>query len=163
MLPVNLALRVHDSAAAITLMDLRLTALREGIDLDGPKNSRRPREKGRTRPEFALFSGWDNDLTRCEVFKTLMQDSDHAALLKSMRSYIVRCVCVGGHVRLLEEVIMHLGIQAKDLGPGFTFGPSLRWPPLWVAADNGNVDQVGSVCFLHIVGLRTQCRLFPAN
>ena len=143
MLPVNLALRVHDSAAAITLMDLRLTALREGLDLDGSKN-RRPREKGRTRPEFALFSGWDNDLTRCEVFKTLMQDSDHAALLKSMRSYIVRCVCVGGHVRLLEEVIMHLGIQAKDLGPGFTFGPSLRWPPLWVAADNGNVDQVGT-------------------
>ena len=160
MLPVNLALRVHDSAAATTLMDLRLTALREGIDLDGPKISRRPREKGRTRPEFALFSGWDNDLTRCEVFKTLMQDSDHAALLKSMRSYIVRCVCVGGHVRLLEEVIMHLGIKAKDLGPGFTFGPSLRWPPLWVAADNGNVDQVSSV---HVVGLRTQCRLLPAN
>ena len=137
MLPVNLALRVHDSAAAITLMDLRLTALREGIDLDGSKN-RRPREKGRTRPEFALFSGWDNDLTRCEVFKTLMQNKNHLNLLKSMRREIVRCVCVGGHVRLLEDVIRLLGVKAVDI-----LMPSWRSPPLWIAADNGNLDQVG--------------------
>ena len=69
MLPVDLALRVNNPAAATSLMELRLSALREGTDVYESKSR---------RPELALFSGWDNDLMRCEVFKTLMQDSNHA-------------------------------------------------------------------------------------
>ena len=138
---MDLALRVNDSIAAINLMDLRLRALKEGIDLDESKSQ---------RPVIALFFGWDNDLMRCEVFKKLMQDTNHATLLKSMRRDIVRCVCHGGHVRLLEEVIRLLGVKARDLDtltPGCD-GKLLCWfrsPPLWIAADNGNVDQVGSM------------------
>ena len=137
-------------------MDLRLRALREGINLDESKMTKRP--EGFFQEDLfefwfleqpsvlALFSGWDNDLMRCEVFKKLMKDTDHAVLLKLMHRNIVRCVCVGGHVRLLEEVIRLLDVKARDLNsltPGW--GWRSRSPPLWIAADNGNVDQVGSV------------------
>ena len=65
MLPVNLALRVNNPAAAVSLMELRLAALSAGIELDESKSR---------RPELALFSGWDKDLMRCQVFKKLMED-----------------------------------------------------------------------------------------
>ena len=65
---------------------------------------------------------------------------NHANLLKSMRREIVSCVCAGGHVRLLEEVIKLLGVKAVDITM-----PCWRSPPLWIAADNGNVDQVAHV------------------
>ena len=65
MLPVNLALRVNNPAAAVSLMELRLAALSAGIELD---------ESESRRPELALFRGWDKDLMRCQVFKKLMKD-----------------------------------------------------------------------------------------
>ena len=138
MLPVDLALRVNNPSAANSLMELRLEALRE--ELDGKRSILHTLdvdESKSRRPELALFSGWDKDHMRCEVFKELMLDENHAKILKSMRREIVRCVCAGGHVRLLEEVIKLLGVNAVDITM-----PSWRSLPLWIAADNGNVDQV---------------------
>ena len=139
MLPVDLALRVNNPSAANSLMELRLEALRE--ELDGKRSILHTLdvdESKSRRPELALFSGWDKDHMRCEVFKELMLDENHAKILKSMRREIVRCVCAGGHVRLLEEVIKLLGVKAVDIKK-MLYG---RSPPLWIAADNGNVDQV---------------------
>ena len=68
MLPVDLALRVNYPTAAICLMELRLRALSKG-----PARLNTNNVMSR-RPELALFSGWDNDLMRCEVLKTLMED-----------------------------------------------------------------------------------------
>ena len=68
MLPVDLALRVNNFAAAIFLMELRLRALSKG-----PARLNMNNVKSR-RSELALFSGWDKDLMRCEVFKKLMED-----------------------------------------------------------------------------------------
>ena len=150
MLPVDLALRVKDTTAAICLMDLRLRALKEIINLDATM-SWRPVWR-RTPYSFPrrLFNGWDNDTLRCEVFQKLMQNADHAALFTSMRSYIVYCVCVGGHVRLLEDVIRLLDVKAEDLNSRpQRFGPWWGLPPLWIAADNGNVDQVGDLGHLY--------------
>ena len=145
MLPVDLALRVKDTTAAICLMDLRLRALKEIINLDATMS-----HGMRRRSVLRLFNGWDNDTLRCEIFRKLMQNSDHAALFKSMRSYIVHCVCVGGHVRLLEDVIRLLGVRAEDLNStNQGFGPWWRLQPLWIAADNGNVDQVGDLGHLY--------------
>ena len=123
-------MRVNDPAAAITLLHQGLRALRGNDSVS-------------RRPLLALFSGWDKDLMRCEILKKLMQDPSHASFLRSMRREIVRCICVGGHVRLLEEVIRLLHVKAEDVNastPGW--GWRSRSSPLWIAADNGNMYQV---------------------
>ena len=68
-----------------------------------------------------------------------MPSKNNANFLKSIRGEILRCVCIGGHVRLLEEVIRLLGVKAKDLYWGWGS------PPLWIAANNGNLDQVSNM------------------